>query len=364
VRTSWRLLRSFIGCNAAGLFPALLGLTGCRPFSANLRITHRCSARCKTCTHWQEDGREELTTGQWRAVIEDLKARGFEKLTFTGGDIFLRPDCLDLISFAASKGFQVNTTINGLTLTEELARQLASSGINEISVSLDSLDDWHDSTRGARNALSRAVGSIGLLKQHDRDGIKLGLAATIMRSNLAQLAKLTDFAIDNRLALQLNLIHFTHYFTRTGFSRDQYELGPAGRKELSDYLTYAAKAGAEHPFLGLSPLQLEWIGGYFEDYRQPESPCYKPLLKICLEPNGDLRPCCSMEPVGNLLQSDLDRLLRSQAYRGAAKKGLTKECPGCSCHYLMSLDFSLQGRLRNWLLERDLTRPKTFTHPA
>jgi MoaA/NifB/PqqE/SkfB family radical SAM enzyme len=86
---------------------------------------------------------------------------------------------------------------------------------------------------------------------------------------------------------------------------------------------------------------------YFQDYRQKNTPCFKPMLKPCIEPNGDIRPCCSMNPVGNLTTQRLEEIIASDVYGQGVVKGLIKECPSCSCHYALSLDANIVYQLKD-----------------
>jgi MoaA/NifB/PqqE/SkfB family radical SAM enzyme len=95
---------------------------------------------------------------------------------------------------------------------------------------------------------------------------------------------------------------------------------------------------------------IDFITSYFKDYRQRDIPCYKPLLDICIDPNGDIRPCCSDEPSGHALRDGIRNVLKSERYRQVVKKALEKSCDGCSCHYNLSLDMNLQIRLKAFLL--------------
>ena len=85
---------------------------------------------------------------------------------------------------------------------------------------------------------------------------------------------------------------------------------------------------------------LDWIARYFDDRYQRNTPCFQTLLKVCVRPNGDIRPCCSMETAGNLRTQELEDILRSENYIAMVERALVKDCPGCSCRYTLNLDLS------------------------
>ena len=67
---------------------------------------------------------------------------------------------------------------------------------------------------------------------------------------------------------------------------------------------------------------------YFDDYRQQRTPCYQLMLKLCIGPEGDARPCCSMENAGNLTETNFQAILdfRSVYHFGQTRTG--EKLPG------------------------------------
>ena len=70
------------------------------PAQAVLELTYRCNLHCVHCYVDRIDETDELTTVEWKDVIDQLKAAGTMYLLFTGGEIMLRPDLLDIASYA------------------------------------------------------------------------------------------------------------------------------------------------------------------------------------------------------------------------------------------------------------------------
>jgi len=178
----------------------------------------------------------------------------------------------------------------------------------------------------------------------------LGLATTVMKWTLPSIREIVRFAIDNDLTVFFNLINFTHHFFKTEFSQEQYCLNSKEREELQELVEWLMERHREHPRLIPRLSHLEWINDYFQDHRTKWPPCYQTLLKICIRPNGDIRPCCSMETAGNLRRQELQSILRLKEYQALLRKALRKECPGCSCRYTLNLDASLLSHVEEvWL---------------
>ena len=349
-QVSWvRLAQEAIRCNIAGFYPHILDWIGMRPLYANFWVTTRCSGRCKTCKQWQEKDHAELTTSELKEILVILKRAGIRIVYFVGGDIFLRDDIFELIKFASIIGLRVHLTINAFTVTEKIAKALMASQISSVHLSLDMLSEDFDDLRGVQDSAKKVIQSFRLLREASNHQTRLGVTTTIMKCTLPSIRDIVRFAIENELTVFFNLINFTHHFFSTEFSKGQYHLNSDEKKELYALVQWLKERHMEHPDLIPRISHLEWIRDYFNDYRQRWPPCYQTLLKICIRPNGDVRPCCSMETVGNICQQELKKILRSKEYVSLLKKALLKECPGCSCRYTLNLDVSLTSHIKEYL---------------
>ena len=77
------------------------------PSTAVLEMTYRCNHRCLFCScpwtaennDWQDSA--ELSTDQWKDVLEILSLHGIHNICFTGGEALLRSDIWDIIDYAS-----------------------------------------------------------------------------------------------------------------------------------------------------------------------------------------------------------------------------------------------------------------------
>ena len=347
-RETWIHIREALRVNTAARLPGILPLVGSRPIAANLRLTHRCGGRCKTCTHWSHDNKNvnELSTAEWKNILDSLKAQQIQSVSFTGGDILERHDAIELMGYAATLGLKVEATLNGFRMTEQTACDLMAALPAELRLSIDSLNESFDFNRGVDNAAGKVLETLNLLRKHNTGVTRLGLAVTLMRDSLEGVREVILFGLEQGLAIQFNLIFFTHYFTDTPFSREQYKLTGAQKQRLHGLVDWLIDLRGIYPHLLPLKSNLRWIISYFEDYRQQATPCLKTMLKPCIEPDGSVRPCCSMEPAGNMQSTPLFEITNSSDYLRIVRKGLEKNCPGCSCHY--SLNLGANFFTRSW----------------
>ncbi len=280
-----------------------------------------------------------MDTRTAKDVILRLREAGVRIVYFVGGDVFLREDIFELIRYAGRLGMRSHLTVNGFTVTETVAREVAASGITSVHVSLDSLTGDFDRIRGIGDASGRVLRAVELLR-NGGGRMRLGISTTIMKRTIPAVRDVVRFALANDLTVFFNLINFTHDFFDTDFSRQQYELNGEERRELAGLLAWLKRKRVEYPRLMPRLDHLEWIGKYFDDRHQKRTACFQTLWKVCVRPNGDVRPCCSMEIAGNVRTGDVAEVLRSERYLDPVRKALAKDCPGCSCRYTLNLDVS------------------------
>ena len=123
--------------SAASVLHRIHGETG-TPLGAMIEIADRCNEKCAHC--YQIQGQKgELTTEQWKKILDELAEMGVLLLTISGGEATLRRDFLDLVAHARARRFAVKLFTNGLTMTREMAEQLAELADQEVQISVYSV---------------------------------------------------------------------------------------------------------------------------------------------------------------------------------------------------------------------------------
>jgi radical SAM protein with 4Fe4S-binding SPASM domain len=99
------------------------------PINGTIEITRRCPLACAHCYNNLAMGDrkaqlEEMTTAQHTHLLDELADMGCLWLLFTGGEIFARPDFLEIYTHAKRKGFLVTLFTNGTMITPRIADYL------------------------------------------------------------------------------------------------------------------------------------------------------------------------------------------------------------------------------------------------
>jgi heme b synthase len=158
--------------------------------------TRNCNLACVHCrasaTMGPHEG--ELGTGEALRLLDQIAEVGQPIIILTGGEPLLRSDIFDIARYGTDLGMRMVMALNGTLITETVAGQLIDAGIQRISVSLDgSSPETHDRFRKVEGAFEGTLRGIGLLK---KAGMEFQINTTITKSNLEQIPKIQELAID------------------------------------------------------------------------------------------------------------------------------------------------------------------------
>jgi len=145
------------------------------PHRMDLMISSMCKDskwNCnQQCIHCYAAGEElaqvkELTTDEWKIIIDKCRNANIPQLTFTGGEPTLRADLVELIDYA--KWFVTRLNTNGVLLTKALCEELYQASLDSVLITLYSADErahnylvgennWDKTVEGIQNALSAGL---------------------------------------------------------------------------------------------------------------------------------------------------------------------------------------------------------------
>jgi radical SAM protein with 4Fe4S-binding SPASM domain len=173
------------------------GVSRRSPLNGIVEVTHRCPLRCVHCYNNlpaadEESRRSEMTPQEHRRVLDELTEAGCLWLLYTGGEIFLRPDFLDLYGYAKRRGFLVTLFTSGFLLDERTADFLAERRPFLVEMTLYGRSAaTHERITGVRGSFDRVLKAVRLLQ--DRQ-VSLSLKAMVLRENAHEIWDLKRFA--------------------------------------------------------------------------------------------------------------------------------------------------------------------------
>jgi radical SAM protein with 4Fe4S-binding SPASM domain len=167
------------------------------PMFGIIELTERCNLRCQHCyIHDPARDRQiqsnELSTEQWFGIFDELADAGCLWMTWTGGEILLRKDFVELYRYAKRKGFLIVLFTNGTLLTPELVSFLAEWYPHYMEITLYGMtSETYERVTGVPGALKRCLAGIEGI--HGA-AIPLRLKTVAMTLNSHELQAMYDYA--------------------------------------------------------------------------------------------------------------------------------------------------------------------------
>ena len=282
----------------------------------NLKCVH-CYATGQNCSE-----EKELSTQDWKKIIDKCREAGIPQVTFTGGEPTMREDLLELIDHAQWFITRLNT--NGQKLTKEYCESLR-------AVSLDSVQiTFYSSDEEIHNKL------VGV------DGYKKTVAAieNALEANLSVSVNTPLCTLNRDYVKTLEFLHEKGviYVTCSGLittgnaatkESEGLQLTNAEVREiLKESVEYCYRNGMEINFT--SP---GWADDLFCKELGIATPnCGACLSNMAITPGGNVVPCQSWlsdEPLGNMLNDSWESIWENETCKERRKFSsfMRCECP-------------------------------------
>lgn len=265
-----------------------------------------CNQKCLNCYAAGEikGNEEELSTNDWKKIIDKLRNASIPQITFTGGEPTLREDLVELVEYSSWFVTRLNT--NGQLLTKELCDELYNASLDNVQITL------YSSNPNIHNLL---VGTNGydLTIKGIENAVSSGLQINI-NTPLCSLNK--DY---------LNTIDYLYhtfgirYFTcsgliLTGSAKDTKETR-LSEDELYEILKEAEKYCDDNG-LDLKFTSPGWISeDKLKELSMTLPMCGASLSNMAVSPSGDVIPCQSWldgTSFGSLLNKKFDSIWNSK----------------------------------------------------
>jgi MoaA/NifB/PqqE/SkfB family radical SAM enzyme len=267
---------------------------GCKFFSylirggllnINLEVTKRCNARCDFCDYWKEKASSELD--DYVPVVRKLKPLS---VSLTGGEPLLRKDLADLVrSLRRSFRFlHISLITNGFLLTPERGLELWEAGLDELSISLDYLDERHDRGRRLPGLTAHIRSLVPVLT---KQGVDLCFNVVIKRGNYREIPQIVQEAATMGVKVSLS--------TYNGW-RVRNEAHMIRRDELTALEGVIGELKHLKSLLGnvtTSEYYMDRIPEFFA--RKGVSGCTAGLNWVQVTPDGKIKRCSDRPPVGD-----------------------------------------------------------------
>jgi radical SAM protein with 4Fe4S-binding SPASM domain len=318
-----------------------LGLETVMPFSArptapyrlDLALTYRCNNDCAHCYNVEHPSQKEegsggwageLSTGNWKRILDKAWELGIPHIIFTGGEPTMRDDLPELVAHAEKNGQITGLNTNARRLSDpRYVEKLVAAGLDHVQITLESNDAGvHDGMVRTKGAFPQTVKG---LKNALASPLYVMTNTTMLRTNAHSIPATLDFLADTGVpTVGLNALIHSGRGSVVGTGLAESELAPL--LEVARQKTAARGQRliwyTPTQYCGFDPMALDLgVKG-----------CTAALYNMCIEPDGGVLPCQSYyHQLGNLLTDDWDSIWNHDlAVRLRERQALPEKCTGCA----------------------------------
>jgi len=296
------------------------------PLRMDLALTFRCQNNCVHCYAGGPHETEELTTKQWKTVIDRLHQIGVFILTFTGGEPTLRDDLPELLQYAQNKGMVTGLVTNGRRLKDKnYVKTLEKVGLDFVQVTLESHKaEVHDLITGKKGSWKETVTGI---KNIVPTKIYTTTNTTLSKYNTSDFLETVDFI--KKLGVAGFGCNSLIYAGKASSISDKFVVSVETLKELLPKVhDKANQLGLK--FLWYTPTQYCRFDPV--SLGLGVKSCTAALINMCVGPNGGVYPCQSyFESLGNILREEWQEIWNHPLALSIRKREYVvpkcKDCP-------------------------------------
>ncbi len=295
------------------------------PLRMDLALTFKCQNNCVHCYAGGPHETAELSTAQWKEIIDRVHKIGVFIVTFTGGEPTLREDLPELLLYAQNSGIVTGLITNGRRLKDKsYVERLEKAGLDFVQVTLESHKaNIHDLMTATKGSWKETVAGIkNVVPTH----IYATTNTTLSKYNAAEFLDTMDFLKELGVAaFGCNSLIYSGKASAIG---KEFALPLDTLNELLPKIRdKASQLGLK--FLWYTPTQY----CRFDPVKLGlgVKSCTAANINMCVGPNGDVYPCQSyFESLGNILKDDWQKIWKSQlAMRIRNREYVEPKCKDC-----------------------------------
>lgn len=310
------------------------------PYRLTYAVTNRCQAHCAMCNIWQKPVQDELTLAEIDAIFAN--AHHFSWINLTGGELFQRPDILDIILTIIKRSphlYLLNFPTNGIqtdaitAVVDTILKQTALPRLI-VTVSLDGPPRVHDSIRGIPGCWQHAVESFRQLQKRCSRRFSVYFGHTIQSANVGTF-DLTRAACQKELAhvtiddFHINLAHASGHYYDNADTKSLAE--PEQALQEMERICGQRRFSPFDPVAYIERHYQAHTRYYLKHGRSPLT-CQAAAASCFINPTGIVYPCTVFDsPLGALRDHNLDfyRLWNTASRLNVRQSIRHNACPGC-----------------------------------
>lgn len=272
------------------------------PLTVAVEITNNCNLKCEGCYIFDTKNKvSNLDLEKARVILAKLNDAGVIRISISGGEPMSNPDFYEITKLAASSFPKSYIMTNGTLINEKTIKELSHYNKSiSFRVSIDSITpSTHDKIRGVIGSFEKAINGIKLLKNA---GFNVGIDVTLNPRNKNEILEI------GKLASSLKADNFKvgMLYNLTNAKKLNWRLTEEEKNIISNNLEELKHTTNMFIF------PWKYQGDLYPSKTRKVN-CGAGNFGITVAPTGEVRPCnLIFIKVGNLLQDDLKKILRSK----------------------------------------------------
>lgn len=302
------------------------------PFRYFLELTYRCNLACPYCYVGNERNKKELTTEEWKSVIDQIPFYGI--VTLVGGEPLIRKDFVEILEYVSRKVWgKVHVVSNGILITDEIIKAFIKYHLLLLSVSLDGYGDNHDKNRGKDGIFDKIIANLEHLKAQ-KPSQMVDIKTIVLPNNLDDLPKLYKLCDEMKFNfLSISFLRnnnwkqnsvlqesFIPEFTQN-YPIEKYFDIEHFKEVYREIIALSIKSGVKLRFSPKFEYQKDVLQGIEKFFNLSSEalpqdvykPCLYPYTNMMINPEGFVYPCLSQK-IGNVREKSLKELFNAPQY--------------------------------------------------
>ena len=283
----------------------------------HLGLSYNCNMKCKHC--FVDKQRDMLDMEKLKKTIDYLEENGLFFIIYTFGEPLLAKNLWEVSDYVISKGLVQTLMTNGSLINKEIIKKLKEHKINNIYVSIDSInEEKHDTNRNFKGGYKKAINALKILRDNK---FNVGIAVTINDTNIKEMEEIVS------LAKTLDIRNISFLRERKNSKLLKLEFLDLYQEFYKKYLSNKKEINILFHDPSLLNITKELYDKKiidqttYEKYLDMNSCHYYTTLSI--EPNGNVKNCNLINrKKGNINEEDIKEIIT----RGCDKNECTSYC--------------------------------------
>ena len=284
-----------------------------------------CNQKCLHCYAAGQEyaDKKELSTKEWKKVIDICRENFIPQLTFTGGEPTKREDLVELIDY--SRWFITRLNTNGVLLTKEMCKKLYDASLDSVQITFySSNEEEHNKLVGAKNFAKTVQG----IKNALEAGIPLSINTPLCSINKNYVQTL-QFLKD----LGVKYVSCSGLIITGNAKKKESQETQLSEQELYDILKETQKFAKEN-LMEISFTSPGWLSEEkLKELGLDIPTCGACLSNMAIAPDGEVVPCQSWlgenASLGNILNTKWEKIWNKAECKKRRKYSAasTQKCP-------------------------------------